>query len=161
MMTGVWLAWYQIFTLWQSPSHLDKCWSKYVAYIYMGGWKILGAGIAAIYSLNAHHQKDNNTILLPMFLEHNGNWNIAADTLWYWYRVYPMCVNANPVPQKMYRIEVMVIQMCLNDSNNLNTCQVVTFKYPIKDKPSSYSYTAICKVNMVFQVSQYKERLSP
>ena len=51
-------------------------------------------------------------------MEHNGNSNIAADTPWYWYKVYAVCVNANPVPQKMYRIEVIVIQMCLNDANN-------------------------------------------
>ena len=27
-------------------------------------------------------------------MEHNGNWNIAADTRGYWYRVYPVYVNA-------------------------------------------------------------------
>ena len=69
-----------------------------------------------IYSLNARQQKHNNTILVSIFMEHNDNWYIAASTLWYWYRVYPVCGNANPVPQKMYRIEVIVIQMCLNDS---------------------------------------------
>ena len=88
----------------------------------MGGWNILAVGIAAISSLNDRHQKHNNTILVSIFMEHNGNWNIAADALWYWYVVYPVCVNANPVPQNMYRIEVIVIQMCVNDANNLNTC---------------------------------------
>ena len=101
--------------------------------IYMGAWNILVVGIAEIYSLNSCHQKDTNTLLVSMFKEHSGNWNIAADTSCYWYRVYPVCVNGNPVPQKMYRNEVIVIQKFLNDSNNLNTCQVVTFKYPIQD----------------------------
>ena len=94
-------------------------------------------------------------------MEHNGNWNIAADTLWYWYVVYPVCVNANSVPRKMYRIKEIVIQMCVNDANNLNTCQVVTFKYPIRDTWSSFSYKGVSKINMAFQVSQYKEWLSP
>ena len=128
--------------------------------ISMGGWNILGVGIAAISSWNDRHQK-HNTILVSIFMEHNGNLNIAADALWYWYVVYPVCVNANPVPQKMYRIEVIVIQMWVNDANNLNTCQVVTFKYPRGDTWSSFSYKGISKINMVFQVSQYKEWLSP
>ena len=46
----------------------------------MGGWKILAIAIAAIYPSNARRQKDNNTIIVSMFMEHNGNWNIAADT---------------------------------------------------------------------------------
>ena len=54
-----------------------------------------------------------------MFMEHSGNWNIAPDTLWYLYRVYPVCVNANPVPQIMYRIEIVLIQKFLNDFNDL------------------------------------------
>ena len=99
----------------------------------MGGRNILAVGIAAISSLNARHQKHNNTILVSIFMEHNGNWNIAADTLWYWYVVYPVCVNANSVPRQMYRIKVIVIQMCVNNANNVNTWQVVTFKYPIRD----------------------------
>ena len=126
----------------------------------MGGWNILAVGIAAISSLNARHQKYNNTILVSIFMEHSGNWNIAADTLWYWYVVYPVCVNANSVPLKMYRFRVIVIQMCMHDANNLNTCQVVTFKYPIRDTWSSFSYKGITKIDMVFQVSQYKEWLS-
>ena len=36
-----------------------------------------------------------------MDMEHNDEWNIAADTIWYGYRVYPVCVNANPMPQKL------------------------------------------------------------
>ena len=97
-----------------------------------------------------------------MFMEHSGNWNIAANTLWYWYKVYPGCINDNPVPQKIYRIEVIVIQKFLNYFNNLNTvtCQVVTFKWPIQDRQSSFRYTGICKVDMVFQVCQHKEQLS-
>ena len=106
-----------------------------------------------------HVTKKHNTILVSIFMEHNGNWNIAADTLWYWHVVYPVCVNANPVPQKMYRIEVIVIQMCVNDANNLNICQVVTFNYPIRDTWSSFSYKGISKINMVFQVSQYKRMI--
>ena len=70
----------------------------------MGEWNMLAVGIAAIYSLNAPHQKHNNTSFVSIFMEHNGNWNIAAVNLWYWYIVYPVCVNANPAPQKMYRI---------------------------------------------------------
>ena len=52
----------------------------------------------------------------------------------YWYRVYPVYVNANPVPQKMYRIEVIVIQKFLNEFNDLNSCLVVTFKYQMQDR---------------------------
>ena len=48
-------------------------------------------------------------MIASMLMEHNGNCNIAADTLWYWYRVSLVCANANPVPQKMYTIEVSVI----------------------------------------------------
>ena len=98
---------------------------------------------------------NTNTMIVTMLMEHNGNCNIAADTLWYWYRASLVCVNANPVPQKMHRIEVSVIQKFINDFNNLNTCQVVTFQYPIRDR------YGVCKVNMVFQVCQYEEWFSP
>ena len=36
--------------------------------------------------------------------------NIAANILWYQYKVYPTCANVNLVSQKMYRIEVILIQ---------------------------------------------------
>ena len=100
----------------------------------MGGLNIPAVGIAAIYSLNSRHKDYTSTMLVSMSMEHKGNWNIAADAWWYWYRVYPVCVNVNPVPLKMYWIEVIVIQKFLNDFTNLNTCQVVIFKYPIQDR---------------------------
>ena len=39
----------------------------------MGRWNILAIGVAAIYSLNERHQKHNNTILVSIVMEHNGN----------------------------------------------------------------------------------------
>ena len=81
-----WFAWYfekyLIFTQGQNTSHLEICLWKY-CYLYIGGWNILALGIAEIYSLNSRHQKDTNTMLISMFMEHISKWNIAAIALWY------------------------------------------------------------------------------
>ena len=47
---------YQIFTLWKSANHLDKCFSIYI-YVYGRMKYTSGVGIPAIYSLNSRHQK--------------------------------------------------------------------------------------------------------